>query len=208
MFGIEGRNMSSVWVRVPAALLLALLIVLSVTVSAAAYSVPFQIEGYVSVGGLPANGVLVSCNGDSVVSMSDSSGNAGYYVLMPPGITLGSPVTVSFSYNGASSSTTFTANGDSVSVPAVNIVPTPVPTQTPTPVPTQTPTPVPTQTPTQTPTATPTPSPSPSPSPTPTLSPSVSPTPMPSIFLSSFVLPSLVIGATMICTRRMKRDKK
>ena len=122
----------SMYLKVPAALLLVFLMLSMVIAPVAAQSVPFFISGYVDVNGAAMNGVHVSCNGASYTTKNDGSGHAGYYAIMPSA-TNGSPVTVNFEYNGHTTSITVTANGGTVNAPTANIAASTVtPTVTPT----------------------------------------------------------------------------
>lgn len=130
--------MVSIYVKVPAALLLASFILLGMIMPVSAQSIAFLITGYANVNGVPTNGVQVSCNGASYTTASDQSGHAGSYALMPPNISNGSHVTVNFNYNGHTTSVSVTANGNRAQAPTANIVyqtstPTPSAAATPTP---------------------------------------------------------------------------
>lgn len=133
--------MKNMFARASAATLLTLIFLFSVVLPVESQSITFQVTGYANVNGVPTNGVHVSSNGATYTTRNDANGNAGFYALMPPGITNGSSVTINFEYNGHTTSTTVTANGNSASASTVNIVnptPTPVPSSTATPVPTTT----------------------------------------------------------------------
>lgn len=133
--------LSKMFVRTLAALLLTFFVMCSVVLPVSSQSVPVVITGYVTVNGVSMNGVHVSSGGSSYTTQSDSSGHAGYYAIMPGGVTNGSSVTVSFSYDGHSTSVSVTASSSSIQAPTANIVdPTATPTTTPTATVTVTPT--------------------------------------------------------------------
>ena len=107
---------------------------------------PTSVAGTITVNGVPTNGVSVSGGGGS-----DTTHHGGRYAFdVTPGT-----ITVTATYQGYSSSVSFTIASGGFQPEDINIV-IPTATATPTPTPTPTATPTPTPTPITTPTATPT----------------------------------------------------
>jgi hypothetical protein len=136
------------FIRVPIVLGISLFILIEMAMPLLAQSVPFIITGIVEVNGVPTDGVLATCNGSSYTTVTNQSGQAGWYALMPSGVINGERLTVNFGYNGYKTSVNLTVNTSTgmATAPIANIIykiVTPTPTAKPSATPTITPTPTP-----------------------------------------------------------------